>query len=62
MRRRDMDIKKAKQVIADDERRRWLAAIASADPAIIEVTVYPEGGSVRQMVELDPDGTWRLHP
>lgn len=56
-----VDVATAKKIIEEDDRKRWLKALVDLSPSIIEVTIYAEGGSLRQMVELNPDGTWRLH-
>ena len=56
-----VDVETAKKIVEEDNRQRWFDALAAENPAIFEVTIYAAGGSLRQMVEMRADGTWKLH-
>jgi hypothetical protein len=59
-----MDVAKAKQVVADENARRFLHALR--EPTSVDMVIYSargvDGEPLRQTIMLNPDGTWRIHP
>lgn len=55
-----MDVEKAKRVLAEENERRFIAALGSK-PVSVDLVIWVDGESLRQSVLLDPNGTWRIN-